>query len=265
MASIAGHSEPASFVVVTEVAGDHVSLEQVERICHRYYWAGRYCAGKDVVEAACGSGQGLGYLARCARSVVAGDYCGEILARARRHYGERISLQQFDAQAMPFADRSKDVIILFEAIYYLPSPGRFIAECARVLRPGGVVLIATANKDLYDFNPSPYSHGYYGVQELTALLAEQGFSTRFFGYLPVDSVSWRQKVLRPVKKTVVRLGLMPKTMQGKQLLKRLVFGRLVEMPAEITPGMASYGDPIELPAGQPDALHKVIYCCAARS
>ncbi|MCD6265910.1 MAG: BrnT family toxin [Deltaproteobacteria bacterium] len=29
-------------------------------------------------------------------------------------------------------------------------------DCVRVLRPGGKVLIATANKDLYDFNPSPH-------------------------------------------------------------------------------------------------------------
>ncbi len=52
------------FISVTEIAGDEVTQEQADRLCNRYYWAGRYCSGKDVVEAACGPGQGLGYLGK---------------------------------------------------------------------------------------------------------------------------------------------------------------------------------------------------------
>ncbi len=40
------------YVSVTEIAGDEVTQEQVDRLCNRYYWAGRYCSDKDVVEAA---------------------------------------------------------------------------------------------------------------------------------------------------------------------------------------------------------------------
>ncbi len=146
------------YAAVTELSGDEVSQEQVERMCHRYYWAGRYCRGKDVLEVACGSGQGLGYLGGIAKSLKAGDYSEDILERARSHYGARVELRQFDAQDMPYPDDSLDVVILFEAIYYILSVEAFINECKRVLRSSGKVLIATANKDLYDFNPSPYSH-----------------------------------------------------------------------------------------------------------
>ena len=45
---------------VTEISGDDVSLEQVERIQNRYCWAKKYCESKDILEVACGSGQGLG-------------------------------------------------------------------------------------------------------------------------------------------------------------------------------------------------------------
>ncbi|MBW2003733.1 MAG: class I SAM-dependent methyltransferase [Deltaproteobacteria bacterium] len=223
------------YVSVTEIAGDEVTQEQIDRMCNRYYWAGEYCAGKDVVEVACGTGQGLGYLDGISRSLEAGDYSDEILPIARKHYGERIKLQQFDAQEMPFEDKSKDVIILFEAVYYIPDAKRFVKECVRVLRPGGKVLIATANKDLYDFNPSPYSYKYYGVVELNDLFARHGFNAEFFGDTPVESVTIRQKILRPVKKLVVTLGIMPKTTAGKKWLKRIVFGGLVKMPAEIGP------------------------------
>ncbi len=118
-------------------------------------------------------------------------------------------LRQFDAQVMPFEGQSADVVILFEAIYYLPSAEHFIAECQRVLRPGGQILIVTANKDLYDFNPSPHCHVYYGVIELDRLFTEHGFVVECFGYHSIRDVSLRQKVLRPVKKLTVALGLIP--------------------------------------------------------
>lgn len=250
------------YVSVTEISGDEVSREQVGRLCNRYYWASQFCKGKDVVEAACGSGQALGYLQKICRSFEAGDFSEDIMSIARRHYGDRIELTQFNAQNMPFADNSKDVVLLFEAIYYLPDVDEFIRECFRVLRPSGKVLIATANKDLYDFNPSPHSYKYYGVVELRELFFKYGFKTDFFGDTPVDRLSIRQKILRPVKKSVVSLGLMPKSMAGKKILKKLVFGNLIEMPAEIDEDTARYVEPYRLDANKPDTRHKVIYCAA---
>ncbi|MFH1931666.1 MAG: class I SAM-dependent methyltransferase [Pseudomonadota bacterium] len=287
------------YVSVTELAGDEVTQEQVDRLCNRYYWAGQYCLDKDVVEAACGSGQGLGYLSGIARSLEAGDYSDAILSIARQHYGERIALRQFDAQDMPFEDKSKDVIILFEAIYYLPDAEKFVRECVRVLRPGGKVLIATANKDLYDFNPSPHSYRYHGVVELNELFSVAGFQVQCYGDTPVDTVSLRQRILRPIKKIVVNLKLMPKSMAGKKFIKRLVFGDLVKMPAEIGPPITRisrneekeengpqitqidadleakngkdteglyrgrYVEPTRISASRADREHKVIYCVAS--
>ena len=89
---------------------------------------------------------------------------------------------------MPFEDHSADAVILFEAIYYLPAVEQFVDECRRVLRPRGLVLIATANKDLYDFNPSPHSHAYYGVVELYRLFAERGFAPECSGHLSIREV-----------------------------------------------------------------------------
>jgi len=250
------------YISVTEIAGDEVTQEQVDRLCNRYYWAGAHCVNKDIVEAACGSGQGLGYLAGVAENLEAGDYSDEILSIARRHYGERISLKQFDAQDMPFEDNSRDVIIIFEAIYYIPDAEQFVRECVRVLRPGGKMLIATANKDLYDFNPSPHTYKYYGVVELNELFSIAGFQVQCYGATPVSSVSLKQKLLRPVKKIVVSLGLMPRSMAGKKFLKRLVFGSMVAMPAEITSDTSTYTPPTSIPNHKPDTHHKVIYCKA---
>jgi SAM-dependent methyltransferase len=167
-----------------------------------------------------------------------------------------------DAQSLPFADRSLDVVLLFEALYYLPSPDRFMGECRRVLRPGGHVLIVTANKDLFDFNPSPYSQAYLGVVELGLLARQHGFSCDFYGVTPVDTVSLRQRALRPIKVAAVKLDLMPRTMAGKKWLKRVVFGRLSPMPAEVDPVSMQYTGPAPLAPGRPDRRYKVIYAAA---
>jgi len=247
------------FLDVTEVAGEPISAEQLERLNHRYDWAQTFCEGRDVVECACGTGPGLGLLARTALTLEAGDVSSAMVERVRAHYGSRIAMRRFDAQELPFPDNSKDVVVLFEAIYYLQDATRFIEECRRVLRPGGRVLIVTANKDLTDFNPSPYSHCYYGTVELTELFAHAGMRSELFGYLPIDQVSLRQRLLRPVKRAVVELGLMPRSMRGKRLLKRLVFGRPVSMPAEIEVHGGTLEPLAPLDSRVADMRHKVIY------
>jgi SAM-dependent methyltransferase len=250
------------FTDVTEMAGEEISPEQLFRLANRYYWAGPYADGKDVIEVACGTGPGLGYLAARAKSLRAGDYSQAMVDQVAAHYGDRIDCRQFDAQAMPFEDDSADLILIFEALYYVPSAEAFVAECRRVLRPGGHVLVSNANPDLFDFNPSPHSFTYHGVTGLAALFAEAGFETEFWGSTPLAKVGLKQKILRPVKRFVVASGLMPKSMAGKRLLKRLVFGEPVRMPAEITEAMTEVETPTPLPADRPDTGHKVIYCAA---
>ena len=250
-----------TFKDVTEMAGDEISAEQLQRLCNRYYWAGDYAAAKDVIEVACGTGAGLGYLASIARSVQACDIADDVLARPRAHYGSRVRIDTADAAKLPYGDNSADVILMFEAVYYLPDAVAFLLECARILRPNGVVLIASANKDLYDFNPSPFSHVYYGAGDFKALAQAGGFNViELAGGTPITRTSLRQKVLRPVKKIVVSLGLMPKTTAGKKWMKRLVFGNMVQLPDEIDANTGPYEKPQPVQDAGPNRDYKVIFC-----
>lgn len=253
------------FTDVTEMAGEEISAEQLQRMLDRYGWAVDYCKDKDVIEVACGSGQGLGYLARHAKSVIGGDISDDVLVPARAHYGDTVQIDTIDAMKLPYADASADTILMFEALYYVPDAKKFFAEAARILRPGGHLLIVSANRDLYDFNPSPYSHVYYSLSALNDLLPEYGFEiVETAGGTPLAKVSLKQKILRPVKRIVVSLGLMPKTMAGKKLLKRLVFGQMVKMPVELTPAMGTPIKPDPVPANEPCMDYKVIYLAARK-
>jgi SAM-dependent methyltransferase len=248
---------------LTEVTGHEVSEEQLQRMVNRYAWASQRVGRGDVLEVAAGSGSGLGLL-RDARRVVASDLSLNLLRVARSEYGSAAEFVQLEGGRLPFKQATFDFVMLFEAIYYLPDAAAFAAEAARVLRPGGELLVVSANKDLFDFTPSPHSFAYYGVPELASLLHRAGFAAEFFGDTPVQETSLRQKALRPAKMIASRLGVIPRTMRGRKLLRRLMYGNLQRLP----PNLATLGRPPvapqPLPANSPDRVHKVLYCAAKR-
>lgn len=255
------HEIKKNFLEVTEISGSKISYEQLNRMEHRYTWASNFCNNKNVLEVACGSGQGLGILLMAAKSVTAGDITEELVENASKYYKNRANISVIDAEHLPCGNNEVDILIIFEAIYYLNSVERFIEECLRVLRPGGKVLVATANPDLFDFNPSPHSVGYYGVKDLNALFTEKSFECQFFGYLSTKKISIKQKILRPIKKVLVTFNLVPKTMTGKKILKRLIFGKLIEMPQELK-STRNYIEPIRIGNNLPNTEFKVIYMVA---
>tara|TARA_B100000989_G_scaffold297625_1_gene284022 strand:+ start:889 stop:1662 length:774 start_codon:yes stop_codon:yes gene_type:complete len=250
-----------SFYTVTEVAGNKISSEQIDRMYHRYYWALGKTKNKKVIELACGTGPGLGLINKEASSLRASDIDESLLSIAKKYYKDRIIFDKIDALSMPYKNNSIDVIILFEAIYYLENIQIFIDECIRVLKSNGRLLISTANKDLYDFNPSPYSFKYLGVRELNELLSKNNFDCSFYGYLSINEISLLQKLLRPIRKLMTKLNLFPKSMKSKEFLKKLIFGNLIIMPNELNSNY-KYLLPKILNKNNPSYEYKVIYCDA---
>ena len=250
---------------VTELVGARGSRAQFARMCQRYQFAAGFCAGKEVLEVACGAGQGLGFLARRAKRVVGMDVDEGILAMARGHYGKRIEIRKGNAEALPFADQSFDVVLLLEAIYYLKQPNCFISEAKRVLRPGGILFVCGPNKDLPDFNPSPFSNCYYGPPEFSSLFESHGFSAQYFGGDPIGPQSLRSWAFQTIKRAAVKLELVPKTMRGKEPLKRFFFGPLVELPDEVPEEGPPQAAPLAIPSHLPDRRHRVLYAVAQSS
>ncbi len=244
------------FSTVTETPGNRVTALALDMVWTRYRFAADFCRGRDVLEVGCGAGQGLGFLGRHARRIVGGDYTAALLHVARRHDGA-VRLTRLDAQRLPFRDASFDVVILYEAVYYLPEPDRFFAEARRVLTPGGVVIVGTVNPNVPDFNPSPHSHRYLTGPELEAGLARCGFDVEVRGAFADEAPSPASRLVSLIKRMAVRFHLIPKTMKGKELLKRLFLGRLVAFPAAIDEGMATYHEP--QPAGGRQAPCRVLY------
>jgi len=101
--------------------------------------------GKDVLEVSCGHGGGASWLTRTLQPV---SYTGldlnptGIAFCQRRHQVPGLTFQQGDAQKLPFADGSLDIVINVEASHCYPDFVGFLHEVARVLRPGGHFVYA---------------------------------------------------------------------------------------------------------------------------
>lgn len=250
------------YSTVTEVPGNRVTHEQLVRMFHRYKFASEYCEGKDVLEVACGAGQGLGYLARKARCVVGGDCTDKLVQFAREYYKDRVEIHLLDAHQLPFEDKSFDVVILYEAIYYLAQPEKFVSEAHRVLREGGVLLIATVSKDWSEFNPSPLSTQYFSVPRLGNLLKSNGFKVEFYGAFSTIPKTVKEKIISIIRKIAIGLHLIPKTMKGKELIKKIFYGKLIPLKEEIEEGICEYRPPERISFDIPNFEYKVIYAVA---
>ncbi|MGH7303312.1 MAG: class I SAM-dependent methyltransferase [Candidatus Rokuibacteriota bacterium] len=264
MVDTAGERAP-DYTSVTEVPGVGASREQLARLYTRYAVAASHCARKDVLEVACGAGPGLGYLASRAARVVGGDYTESLLRVARVHYGTRIPLVRLDAQALPFRAEAFDVVILYEALYYLKDADLFVGEARRILRPAGTVLVCSVNPEWPGFNPSPFSRRYFSARDLRGLLGRHGFGVEIHAAFPAARDSARDRLVSLIKRAAVAAGAVPRTMKGKRLLKRIFFGSLAPIPPEITEGMAAAWPLVSIAAGRPAGDHKLIFATGRKT
>lgn len=162
----------------------------------RYRFAREQVRGR-VLDVACGTGYGTAML-----GAVGVDVSLDALRYARRHPARYVAA---DAARLPFRCGDFDAVVSFETIEHVVDPVRFVAECVRVLKPGGRLLVSTPNRELWSpRSPKPLQR--HHVKE---------FTKREF-----------LEVLRPLRVELHGQLLMTRPAaalwEGKELAKRLV-------------------------------------------
>jgi SAM-dependent methyltransferase len=111
-------------------------------------------AGARWLESACGTGLVSRALAGRVGSVAGVDLTPAMLEEAKRGANdegiENASFGVGDATALEFADASFDGSVTRLSLHHIPAPGRVIAELARVVRPGGWVIVGDLVADEAD-------------------------------------------------------------------------------------------------------------------
>ena len=119
----------------------HVAESEVERAIDGAL--GRRPLGR-LVDIGTGTGRMIELFGPRATEAIGIDRSSEMLRLARvklESAGISSSLRQGDMYALPLADRSADTIVIHQVLHYAHSPASAIAEAARVLVPGGTLLV----------------------------------------------------------------------------------------------------------------------------
>ena len=137
---------------------------------HRYHFAARWVTGKRVLDVACGEGYGSALLARSAARVTGVDISAQAVGHAQSAYAALANATFTCASCtqLPLPDASIDVAVSFETLEHIHEQEAFLAELARVLAPGGVLLISCPNKREYSDN-----RGFVNEYHVSELYREQ--------------------------------------------------------------------------------------------
>lgn len=175
-------------VYTTEIASDKILSDNPihQRLLKAYFVAEDYVMG-DLLEIGCGQGRGVALLKEKVKSFTGIDKIKEVvddLTAAHPH----ASFFQAVIPPLPFSDNSFDTIISFQVIEHIDDDNNYLAEIARILRPGGKALITTPNiKMSLSRNP-------WHIREYTAIQLEL-LCKKYFKGVELKGITGNDKVM----------------------------------------------------------------------
>lgn len=148
----------------------HVPEAKVEQALVELGLPGEANEGLDsFVDLGTGTGRMIELIGPRARTSLGIDLSPEMLAFARATLEqsgiEHCSLRQGDLYDLPLQDGTADLVTLHQVLHYLDEPAAAVAETARILKPGGRLLIADFAPHDLDFLREEQAHRRLGFSE----------------------------------------------------------------------------------------------------
>lgn len=105
--------------------------------------------GRRVLEVGCGAGTDLVRFAKGGAVVAGVDLSSSAVTLARRNFeqqGLSADLREADGEHLPFAEDTFDLVYAHGVVQYTANPPALVAECRRVLKPGGRAIFQVYNR-----------------------------------------------------------------------------------------------------------------------
>lgn len=166
-----------------------------------------------VLDAGCGTGHTALAFAPLVAEVVAVDLTEAMLEQGRRLAAERglanVAFQLGDVEQLPFPDASFDIVTSRYSAHHYPRPWAALVEFARVLRPGGVLLLVDVvapddpTQDTFlnaiELLRDPSHVRDHSVAQWRAMFGVAGFTSELLGTwdLRLDFESWVARMRTP--------------------------------------------------------------------
>jgi SAM-dependent methyltransferase len=149
---------------------DQGRLIEVEHVS-RYQWAAQAATDRLVLDAGCGTAYGCQLLAAGgAREVIGVDIAQSVLEAVTPGMPESVRLQPADVRKLDFEDDTFDLVVCFEVIEHIEDPFTALDELVRVLVPGGLLLVSSPNRGVYQPG-NPHLHEFVPTELETELAA----------------------------------------------------------------------------------------------
>jgi ubiquinone/menaquinone biosynthesis C-methylase UbiE len=138
----------------------------------RYKWVASFCRNLEVIDIPCGMGWGTS-LIKGAKSVIGVDISPEAIAEANQRYGKNFRFVVGSMEHLEFPDNNFDVVSCLEGIEHVPTAigEAFMREAARVLKPGGLLLLSSPHPITGTHSGNPYHVYEYPPEEMRALIS----------------------------------------------------------------------------------------------
>lgn len=200
-------------------------------------------AGIKLLDVACGTGYFCILAAKRGAEVTGVDIATNLLAQARsnaKEHGIKIQFDEGDAESLPYADNSFDMVTSMIGAMFAPQPEKVAAELLRVCKPGGIIVMANwtaegITGEMFGINarfvppppglPSPLQWGNEDIvrqrfgKGIKDLHVKRRMWQITFPFDEAESVKFFRKYFGPVKRSFEALTAEPD--KQKQLEKEL--------------------------------------------
>jgi ArsR family transcriptional regulator len=134
----------------------------------------------DVLDVGSGDGAAASVLAPHCHSLTCIDLDARSIEAAKARLGKygHVRAEVADVHALPFADASFDDVLVFHTLTYAEHPARALLECARVLRPGGRLVVLCLDRHEQQEVTARYGerHAGFSPRKVRGLLGAAGLS-----------------------------------------------------------------------------------------